>query len=118
MHISERISQDDKQIIGYSTQTSLYLRQLSNSLSSTVNQWGWDTYYLWEYKIIGKIKWCQRSIKFNHPRLISTISNPQRVITTDASPITWGATFQVVEQNIKINEKREMKKPIYIAPQV
>jgi hypothetical protein len=32
------------------------------------------------------------------------------VITTDASPIPWGATFQVVEQNIKINEKREIRK--------
>jgi hypothetical protein len=32
------------------------------------------------------------------------------VITTDASPMAWGATFQVIEQNIKINEKREIKK--------
>jgi hypothetical protein len=32
------------------------------------------------------------------------------MITTDASPIVWGATFQIIEQNIKINEKREIKK--------
>jgi hypothetical protein len=66
-----------------------------------MNQWGWDTYYLWEYKIIGKIKWWQKTIKSNHPRLISTMY---------ASPIAWGITFQIMEQNIKINEKREMKK--------
>jgi hypothetical protein len=69
---------------------------LSNSLNSTINQWGWDTYYLWEYKIIGEIKWWQKTIKFNHPRLISTISNPQAVITTDASPIAWGATSKFI----------------------
>jgi hypothetical protein len=38
------------------------------------------------------------------------ISNPQTVITIGASPIAWGTRFQVIEQNIKINEKREIKK--------
>jgi hypothetical protein len=32
------------------------------------------------------------------------------VITTDASPIVWGAIFQIVEQNIEINKKREIRK--------
>jgi hypothetical protein len=107
MHTSKSIRQIGKlsaTSIQFS-QASLYLRQLSNSLSSTVNQWGWDRYYLWEYKIIGEIKWWQKIIKFNHPHIISTISNPQVVITTDASPIAWGTTFQIMEQNIKINEK-------------
>jgi hypothetical protein len=63
-----------------------------------------------KYRIIGEIKWWQKIIKFNHPHLISTIPNPQAVITTDASPIVWGATFQIVEQNIKIKEKRKIKK--------
>jgi hypothetical protein len=57
-------------------------------------------------KIIHKTNTCKIP---SDPRLISTISNPQAVITTDASPIVWGATFQVVEQNIKINKKREIK---------
>jgi hypothetical protein len=28
----------------------------------------------------------------------------------DPSPIAWGATFQIVEQNMKIKEKKEIKK--------
>jgi hypothetical protein len=32
------------------------------------------------------------------------------VIITDASPIAWGATFQVVEQNIKVNQRKQIKK--------
>jgi hypothetical protein len=39
-----------------------------------------------------------------------TISNPQAVITTDTSLIAWGSIFQIVEQNIQINEKREIRK--------
>jgi hypothetical protein len=52
----------------------------------------------------------QRTIKSNYPRLISTISNPQAVITTDASQIAWENDIPIVEQNIKINKKREIKK--------
>jgi hypothetical protein len=32
------------------------------------------------------------------------------VITTDASPIAWGATFQSVNQNVNINPRKEMEK--------
>jgi hypothetical protein len=43
-------------------------------------------------------------------RLIITNPTYQAVITTDASLIAWGATFQAVKQNIRINPRKEMEK--------
>jgi hypothetical protein len=92
------------------TQASLYLKQLSDCLNIRVNKEGWNTYVPWEYRMIGEIKWWLKTIKTNKPRLISINPTFQAVITTDASPIAWGATFQAVNQNVRINPRKEMEK--------
>jgi hypothetical protein len=48
-----------------------------------------------------KIKWWLKIIKTNKPRLISINPTYQTVITTDASPVAWGVTFQVVKNKPK-----------------
>jgi hypothetical protein len=60
--------------------------------------------------MIGEIKWWLKTIKTNKPRLISINPTFQTVITTDASPIVWGATFQSVKQNTRINPEKELQK--------
>jgi hypothetical protein len=115
MYISQNSSQADRETKLSATRTqftqaSLYLKQLSDCLNIRVNKEGWDTYVPWEYRMIGEIKWWMKTIKTNKPRLISTNPTFQAVITMDASPIAWGATFQAVKQNIKINPRKEMEK--------
>jgi hypothetical protein len=92
------------------TQASLYFKQLLDCLNIRVNKEGWDTYIPWEYRMIGEIKWWIKTIKTNKSHLISTNPTFQAVITKDASPIAWGATFQAINQNVKINPRREMEK--------
>jgi hypothetical protein len=92
------------------TQALLYLKQLSDCLNIRVNKEGWDIYVPWEYRMIGEIKWWLKTIKTNIPHLISINPTFQAVITTDASPIAWGATFQAVNQKVKINPRKEMEK--------
>jgi hypothetical protein len=90
MHISERTSQDDRKIIGYSNPvlSGLSLSQTIIKLPEFNNQSiGLEHILPMGIQNNGKIKWLQKTIKFNHPHLISTISNPQAIITTDASPI-------------------------------
>jgi hypothetical protein len=91
-------------------QASLYLKQLSDYLNIRVNKEGWDTYVLWEYRMISEIKWWLKTIKTNKPHFILFNPTFQAVITTDASPIVWGATFQAVNQNVRINLRKEMEK--------
>jgi hypothetical protein len=92
------------------TQASLYLKQLSDCLNIRVNKEDWDTYVPWEYRMIGEIKWWVKTIKINKPHLISINPTFQAVVTRDASPIAWETTFQAVNQNVKINPRKEMEK--------
>jgi hypothetical protein len=113
MHPSQNVIQADRETISYSnpSYTSLTLpQQLSDCLNIRVNKEGWDTYVPWEYRMIGEIKWWIKTIKTNKPCLISINPTFQAVITTDASPIAWGATFQAVSQNVRINPRKEMEK--------
>jgi hypothetical protein len=97
------------------TQASLYLKQLSDCLNIRINKEGWDTYIPWEYRMIGEIKWWLKTIKTNKPHPIITNPTYQAVITTDTSPITWGATSQVHKKRIISRFYR--KKTDYIAQQ-
>jgi hypothetical protein len=90
------------------SQASLYLRQLSNSMSSTVNQWGWDTYYLWEYKIIGETKWWQRTIKSSYfDNLKSSSSDYDKCI-----PNSMGSDIPSSRTEYKNKRKKRNKKII------
>jgi hypothetical protein len=60
--------------------------------------------------MIGEIKWWLKTIKTNKPHLILINPTFQIVITTEASPIVWEATFQAVKQNTRINSEKEMQK--------
>jgi hypothetical protein len=109
MHLNSGTRQADRETISYpdSIYPSLIIPQTTIGLPEYQSQQG-EMGHIRPMGIQDDL-WL-KTIKTNKPRLISTNPTFQAVITTDASPIAWGATFQAINQNTKLNPRKEMEK--------